>query len=200
MRRWCVRIAVVVVLGVVLTYLGAWTCWLVPSQLGYPDVLETPDDWPSVWPASYPDDWRAIPRELVVLENAIARSEIFDASARSLWIESVGWPAFAVACETWTDQDGDSHTSGIDLSEYGIEAGAGTGSVLPLRPILPGFLINFTVACAMVATAWLGAAGIEGALRRRVRRRGRCIECGYDLAGLDTCPECGPAAGPRVTG
>jgi len=61
---------------------------------------------------------------------------------------------------------------------------------LPLRPILPGFMINTLFYAAM----WFGIFFGVAALRRFVRKkRGRCVKCSYDLRGqFDRgCPECG---------
>jgi len=75
---------------------------------------------------------------------------------------------------------------------------------LPLRPILPGFLVNTLFYAATWFCIFFGVA----ALRRAIRRgRGRCVKCGYDLRGQRTsdeaterrsdggvrigCPECG---------
>ncbi len=43
------------------------------------------------------------------------------------------------------------------------------------------------------------AAGLAGVRLERIasarRRSGRCEACGYDIAALQTCPECGACAG-----
>lgn len=79
--------------------------------------------------------------------------------------------------------------------------------LLPLRPALPGFVVNamvWTVAWIILITPltrWRGA---------RRARRGLCPDCKYDLRGCasDRCPECGrsiakirstlPAPNPRA--
>jgi hypothetical protein len=68
-------------------------------------------------------------------------------------------------------------------------------TVLPTRPLWPGFLIN-TLFYAIIL--WLLIPG-PFALRRVIRiKRGRCPKCGYDLRGAPPevgagggCPECG---------
>jgi hypothetical protein len=60
---------------------------------------------------------------------------------------------------------------------------------LPLRPLWGGFVLNALVYGCV--TASLHAAGV-GWVRHRRRRAGRCARCGYDVAGLERCPECGP--------
>lgn len=67
--------------------------------------------------------------------------------------------------------------------------------LLPADPIPSGFLLD----TLFYAAPWWLILITPGALKRfRRRRRGRCIHCGYDLAGLPaedkvtpTCPECG---------
>jgi len=61
---------------------------------------------------------------------------------------------------------------------------------IPLRPLWLGLAADTTLFATL---AWVGSQ-LPSAIRRRKRRRaGRCIRCGYDLAGLSPgtpCPEC----------
>lgn len=65
--------------------------------------------------------------------------------------------------------------------------------ILPLRPLVPGFLLD-TLAYALL---WFPLLLIPGAIRARRRRtRHQCPHCAYDLRGLplgSPCPECGQA-------
>ncbi len=71
---------------------------------------------------------------------------------------------------------------------------------LPLVPVWPGFAVNAAFYAACVATLWLAAATTHHILgtKRRRRKRGQCEACGYDLTGLEQCPECGSPAAPRI--
>ncbi len=62
--------------------------------------------------------------------------------------------------------------------------------LIPVRPILGGFLINTLFYAAIL---WLLALGPFTARRMIRRNRGLCINCGYDLRGdlSSGCPECG---------
>jgi len=59
---------------------------------------------------------------------------------------------------------------------------------LPIRPIWWGLLANWLIFGGLV---WGGAAAIRQLRKTRRRRRGLCEGCGYVMAGLATCPECG---------
>lgn len=64
---------------------------------------------------------------------------------------------------------------------------------LPLMPLWPGFATNTAFYAASIATLWLTIGGglhLLGTKKRR-RKRGLCESCGYDIQGLETCPECG---------
>lgn len=66
------------------------------------------------------------------------------------------------------------------------------GAMLPVRPIWGGLAVN-GVLYAIVAAA---LAAVPGRIRRLSRRgRGLCEDCGYLVAGLQRCPECGRPAG-----
>jgi hypothetical protein len=68
---------------------------------------------------------------------------------------------------------------------------------LPLMPVWPGFVINSLVYATLAGVA----VCCPGVVRRAARRRsGRCVMCGYEVAGLARCPECGVPCGqsPRA--
>ncbi len=67
-------------------------------------------------------------------------------------------------------------------------------AILPLRPVLPGFIVNTLFYTALVFAPVVGARVVR---RHRRAKRGRCIACGYELADLTACPECGVPSSPR---
>lgn len=69
-----------------------------------------------------------------------------------------------------------------------------TGAGLPLRPMLSGFAANTLLFGAGI---WLVRAGGRALVAFARTRRGRCAQCGHELAGAFTCPECGTFRGGR---
>ncbi len=67
----------------------------------------------------------------------------------------------------------------------------GDGLLLPTAVLWPGFAVN---AAFYAGVCWVLLAAPGVVVRWRRRRRGRCAACGYDLTGLDACPECGGGA------
>ncbi len=109
-----------------------------------------------------------------------------------------GWPWVAMSYRY--DRMGTSWTSPIKNVRRAIPLGERTLSAstqvraLPLAPG-PGLVANSLVfglgVFVLLLLPW-GLLGWSRALHRR--RRGLCPTCGYDLAGVDRCPECGEAA------
>lgn len=64
--------------------------------------------------------------------------------------------------------------------------------VWAMYPIWSGFALNTLIFAAVPAGMWW--VGMR-AKRTWRRRRGLCIHCGYELAGLAMCPECGVPSG-----
>jgi hypothetical protein len=128
------------------------------------------------------------------------------------WVEHVsearGWPVVCLYSRRDLYMDFDNAMRKVTV-EQGIalpwpqqsgQRAAGPGvfepRVLPLHPIWSGLLIDSGV----YGLAAFAAVTVPGHLRRRGRRRrGLCVECGYDLRGTTgaICPECGESRGHR---
>lgn len=93
-----------------------------------------------------------------------------------------GWPLRAA--EGITHEQGRSNLASVTI--------AGRRFVAPTRPLWLGLAANAVVYALPVLALWTAPGLLRGALRRR---RGWCAGCGYELAGLDRCPECGDFTG-----
>lgn len=75
--------------------------------------------------------------------------------------------------------------------------------ILSVHPLWPGFIVNTlfwsSVLFALINTPrWI----VKAIRNHRRARRGVCLRCGYTLAGLTQCPECGTIVrvpAPRVS-
>jgi len=114
-------------------------------------------------------------------------------SGRSWGVEDArGWPMPSLWCDI-----GPGPVTGQLLARGGIPVSPPNVAVadyraLPCRPHWLGLGID----SALYALPWAAALAVLRwhPLRTwRRRRRGHCPACGYDLAGLPACPECGRA-------
>ena len=117
-----------------------------------------------------------------------------DGYGPSMWSHAAGWPALAVRGHWGSPPAAPPRQRGLWGTGL-INTGDGE-RLLPFLPIFPGFVLNTLV----YAAPWWGLFLLARQIGRwRRRRRGRCMECGYDLRGLPTseatgpptCPECG---------
>ena len=119
--------------------------------------------------------------------------------------EFAGWPMRSLTCHTaqgalvWTGfsyeaygrTSGEVIRDGISISSEPVRySRSRSWRALPLRPILPGFLINTLFYAVIVWLLWSAPFTTRRIMRKR---RGRCVRCGYDLRHVehDVCPECG---------
>lgn len=65
---------------------------------------------------------------------------------------------------------------------------------LPVAPIWSGLVTNTFLYATLI---WALMVGLKASTRAYRTHRGRCSECGYELAGLAKCPECGAESARR---
>lgn len=69
--------------------------------------------------------------------------------------------------------------------------------MLPLQPMWPGFVANVVFWALCVALVWF----VPRQMRREIRRRNRrCLACGYPIGTSSACTECGSAIDKRQSG
>jgi hypothetical protein len=59
---------------------------------------------------------------------------------------------------------------------------------VPMKPVWSGIALNSGLYSAVLVLVTFGPGIVR---RRRRRRRGLCVACGYELKGMQKCPECG---------
>ena len=186
MKRWTFRILICLLLGVVTTVGVAWGLALLRKHLPVSATSRELKDEEkvTVW-----HEFRHLgsitcsfghyrdPRAEAQTEFTEPPYEWAHVTHRHRMVRATGLPMFALL-----DDEPVADTSDLFADHR-----------LPLRPILPGFIIN----TFFYAAIWFGVFFGVAALRRFVReKRGRCVKCGYDLrsgfAGEERgCPECG---------
>lgn len=186
--------AVCLLLGVVLTVGVAWgiATWPLGPSVELRSAHKADVEWTipeaGKWPSSC---WESVdtrgPGVRVISRSWQMRTE---------YRRSTGLPMYSLDLYLWSRP--------IQGASMGISPSKGLiGGVknplkreriwrrLPLRPIWSGFAINTLFYACL---SWL-VLFAPFAVRRHLRgRRGACGRCGYDLANLDACPECGGGA------
>jgi hypothetical protein len=105
------------------------------------------------------------------------------AIGESGYLNAVGWPRL---CLARTSVGGKTMVSDRLVLPEGL--GSFSSMQIPSRVIWSGLGINTLFWGAVVVTP----IGVVRTVRSRRRRRaGCCLACGYDVSGLDRCPECG---------
>jgi hypothetical protein len=231
MRRWTIRIALCLALGVVTTVGVAWGLVAIaandwpkgppPEEVSNTGVRSRFDEvfgpsdwgdleWASLW--AWDRHWPG-----VVIEARNYRADIHSPTAGrplngGITTLRAGWPVLSLTdVSGFLYRDGDvakRRFSGIQLGDDTFVSRwlpTNWPPSLPLRPLWPGFLINTLFYAAIV----FGLFFAPGLTKRAIRRkRGRCVNCGYDLRGHISsgsphpgplregegtvrCPECG---------
>lgn len=201
------RVTIAAVLGAVLT---VGQCWLLAMQ-AVPTTFTAPvvpgATYP--WPAPVPANWPACEESVRWWGIGMRREQASEQNAYSSRVpqffvtrDVLGWPMGAmesVRCE-YLPLSGAGAIRVEDVSiGSGIRVHRGSGpgafeSFLPMRPMAMGFTVN-VLLYTLVAFGVLSLVARWRASRRK--RDGECAACGYELAGLRTCAECGKVNEPR---
>ena len=195
MKRRLTKLVVFLLLGAVVNVAVAWGCALreLWNSLEGHEPTDYDIRW---WDAHVPEGFPAVPDE-VGEQSAFGVSETFMFSERSSQPISppsvairrrAGLPMRSLEGSAWGDYRYGRRRV-IEQSQLKLLKDR---ERFPLRPIWPGFAIN-TVLYATIL--WLLTLASIASRRFDRRKRGRCINCGYDLRGASggggVCPECG---------
>ena len=200
MRRRLIIACICLVLGAVVNVLAAWGIAVSLRDPQWRGWRSDPEE--IVWPTPPPGPWpEPAQRGLHTAfgfrydQSAVRISNNGHFTEHIMGLRSYGWPALSLRTydvgvnrdyrfsRSWSGQ----YYEGMTPPEF-LKKNPIIYNRLALKPLWPGSAINTAFHGALV---WLVGFG-PFALRRVLRvRRGRCLRCGYDLAGLDRCPECG---------
>ena len=219
MKRQLFKLVVFLLLGAIVNVAVAWAITALTTWPGWPQqpVLLTQIEWPGPVPQHWPSladsiqgqvfGWSLYHYLAGVVEET-PDGELLASEQFVINVGSVGWPCLALQWELWLDhvlprgravegayraegQPADTWwLSGVGLPFEKFGFGLRSWKRLPVRPIWPDFAVNTIFYAAIL---WLLTFG-PFAVRRFIRdKRGRCINCGYDLRGDFSagCSECG---------
>lgn len=188
---------------------NSWTS-SIQTRLATPVYSDDPAEVLSYWykarPHSIEGSW---PINVSVRENgdqlswAQASTLPWFVMQEVLFEVRSGWPVAAMRSRRVTDWDDAKFTyvtqcDGLEIPASGLGErmrftleGNSLNSPyrpVPLVPVWPGFAVCSVFWAGVVGVVWYVPGMVRGAMRRR---RGLCARCGYELRGLDACPECG---------
>ena len=185
-------------------------CWLLALQAVPPTftVPVAPGATYS-WPAPVPSTWPVCKESVRWRGVGMEREQASEQNASSSRIpeyfvtrDVLGWPIGTME-SVRREYLPLSGANAIRVEAVGLDSGIrvrrGSGpaafdSFLPLRPLAVGFTVNVLLHTLVVFGVLSLVAKWRASRRRRV---GECAACGYELAGLRTCAECGKVNEPR---
>ncbi|MFO0834134.1 MAG: hypothetical protein U0638_04120 [Phycisphaerales bacterium] len=182
--------------------------WPAPKEWGEPDQYQRQGNWLTTLEMAATSKPVESPSDPSIDTSVRSKSQLFRPSAGFQQRFSCGWPAAVFDVRDAVDGRILSHTftfaawrfeyrePGPTLLVY-PSARQGSGPVrfpksMPTRVYWPGLAFNTLFFGVMFLVMFILPGRAKIARRRRL---GLCLACGYDLAGLAMCPECGLAAG-----
>lgn len=212
------RIALVLVVGILVTYSVAWVCFAWSPTLDMASLEAVPEDSPYYAPDTPTLAYKG--RTDAHGLGWTVRTEFYDRANSGfaplqthtpLDSARAGLPFYAFqANERLVIDRALSQNSLGPVWVYDTSWGARVRSgipidssyrsewlptYLPVAPQWPGFLINTLFYASL---AWGFSTFIARLIKQSRVRRGLCPKCKYELATLPTCPECNTPAPPRT--
>lgn len=212
-KRWAKVVLVSLLLGAVINVGVAWGLLLrfgVPTSQprrtykqveGIAWVKPVPADWPAA-----ANSWGRVRWWNCTIDDQMVVQEESPEMSRHVygghWVRVIawGWPRESLGVVWLRKEPITMDAEGMPYRERGIRGGLPMpaqferrpwATRLPILPMWSGFLLNTLLYGAVAGVVLFGPGAVRRAARRARRRRGQCEACGYDLAGLPRCPECG---------
>ena len=201
MRGRAVTILLFLLIGAALNVAVAWACAIGYDPARHPtlftDVASTEDLawWSSRKPAEFPDmavDIATLSRCGLSVRQVVASEEVDIDDFRfcdTFGEMRAGWPMNCLEGSVWLHYDWARGFHKIPDAVL-LTTGGSNARWLPVRPIGLGLAVNIVFFGIVLWLVVRGPFVLRACIRRR---RGRCINCGYDLRGdlAAGCPECG---------
>ena len=202
MKRRLTKLVAFLLLGAIVNVAVAWGCALTFWYAGYRGTVRHTPEVARELSLRYQPAAADLPVALFEgydeiyfgrrLSIAVADGEV----PKKLYthVVSAGWPIYSmIGVFRIADNESDIRSLWVLPWEPRVNVIA-----IPLRPIWTGFAINTIFYAVIMWVLWSSPF----AARRMIRRkRGRCLNCGYDLRGTsegEVCPECGEES-PKQT-
>lgn len=192
--------------GVAITVLSAWAFSF--SLDGMPRSGKPSVTIPSHWIVIPENDWPSLP-ETHYAQHSFAYEYVDQVAQQSniriiVTRTSFGWPFLSMMYLEMSRWDADSGYAqeelGLLSSGFRVPRGWPQPHVgtLAIRPRFPGFVYNTLIYAIASFILWRLLAGLIAISKSNRRKRNNaCLACGYTLAGLTTCPECGTQSIPE---
>jgi hypothetical protein len=191
--RALATIAVLLLIGVIVSLAVAWSCaaW-APLSL---EEYSKPDDRDKAWwTSNVPDGFAPEPAPFShgasgfgvrrqFLWGSFTRSDDASVFMRQVRYRA-GWPVKTVEGVQWRRLG--STPPQWDEGLYAV--GVTKPVTLPVKPLWGGLAINSALVAAVVGLVWFGPVVVRGRIRRW---RNRCPACGYPFGVAPVCTECG---------
>ena len=208
MKRWALRLCVLLLLGAIINVAVAWGIAgfvSVPIRKGF--FRELPlEDARAYWLSHAPQAWHGseIIEGNAVESWAFGRADLLVTTMEDIGKQSVGitydhtgWPLLSMQyTATIVVNGGVAHTECQWC--WRLKSDWLKSKTLPLCPLWPGFAIN----TVFYAAIWWGVSLLFAtpfALRKRWRiKRGLCLKCAYPIGTSERCTECGASRMVRL--
>jgi hypothetical protein len=205
-RSLVANFVLVGLLAIPLALLFSWLPMLWAHRAAYhvnDGVARWPEPPPAEWPVQ-PDSsnrvsgvWGAQVEGAAHNLNKLAETRRLDPTVIVHWMSrwEYGVPFRSMSRIAMSTQAGRTITpTPLSIWRAGVRTpawfqdGLAAREFVPIKPIWWALLANWLIFAGLV---WGAAAAISALRRARRRRRGVCEGCGYAMAGLAKCPECG---------
>lgn len=196
-RKWIKLITLCLILGMLINIAVAWACAaFVPMTFSGGVVVEEMHHQRRKTPTLVGRAFGV--KEWLVWNRSDTLTPGKPFEPYSSYIE-IGWPRASIVVTDDTMLEDYTWSIPLTMSAYIdpfptdplVARLSRSPGIQTMQPLWRGVAAN-TLIYATVVAVLFNLRLIPGAFRRHRRaRKGRCTSCGYDIAGLATCPECG---------